>query len=325
MFTGFSKVSIPNFKSLRSVEFSPRRVNVFIGDANSGKSNILEALAVFSEGVYEDNQTFKDILRFKTVSDLFYDRDLSESARVVADGVDWSIKRDPPHFTATYLGPPGKDGVKLHVTPVGEIQDGMRPTPRTKYYRFQPLANFTDMQVGGLHAPYGTNLAVLLETNKRLRHLADGLFQSKGFRLVVNSDTYELLMAKEQEGRLCLFNYPAVSETFRRIVFFMAILETNENSVLLLDEPETNTYPLYTADMAERVALDESNQYFLTTHNPYILGSIVGKTPVKDLAVFVTTMEGYRTRVAQVADEKLPLIFEYGQDAFLNLNHLLGE
>jgi len=347
MFTGFTKVSIPNFKSLRDLEFSPRRVNVFIGDANTGKSNILEALAVFSEGVYEDDQTFKEVLRFKTVSDLFYDRDLSQSARVLADGVDWSLKREPPQFMATYLGPPGKDGVKLTVTPSGQIiqgnpwasglssalgltvtppgqiQGANRPVPCTRFYRFQTLANFTDMRLDALHAPYGTNLAVLLETNKRLRHLVDGLFEQKGFRLVINSDTYELMMAKEQEGRLCLFSYPTISETFRRIVFFMAILETNQNAILLLDEPEANTYPLYTAYMAERIALDDSNQYFLSTHNPYILGSIVGKTPVKDLAVFVTTMDGYRTGVERVADDKLPLLLDYGQDAFLNLSKLV--
>ncbi len=325
MFTGFTKVSIPNFKSLRGLEFSPRRVNVFIGDANTGKSNILEALAVFSEGVYEDDQTFKEVLRFKTVSDLFYDRDLSQPARVVADGVDWSLKREPPQFTATYMGPPGKDGVKLTVTPAGQIQGANRPVPRTRFYRFQTLANFTDMRLGGLRAPYGTNLAVLLETNKQLRNLVEAMFQQRGFRLVINSDTYELMMAKEQEGRLFLFSYPTISETLRRMVFFMAILDTNENAILLLDEPETNTYPLDTAYVAERIALDESNQYFLSTHNPYILGSVVGKTPVQDLAVFVTTMEGYRTCIKRVPDDKLPLLLDYGQDAFLNLSKLVEE
>jgi recombinational DNA repair ATPase RecF len=89
MSTGFNKVSIQNFKSIRDLEFASRRVNLFIGDANTGKSNILEALAAFSEGVYEDEQTLKDVLRFKTVADLFYDRDLSQPARVAADGVDW--------------------------------------------------------------------------------------------------------------------------------------------------------------------------------------------------------------------------------------------
>jgi hypothetical protein len=75
--------------------------------------------------------------------------------------------------------------------------------------------------------------------------------------------------------------------------------------------------------MAERIALDEDNQYFVSTHNPYILGSIVGKTPVKDLAVYMTTMEDYRTVVKRVADDKSPLFYEYGQDAFLNLSKLV--
>lgn len=331
MFAGFSKVVIQNFKSIRDLEITPRRVNLFIGDANTGKSNILEALAVFSEGVYEDDQTLQDVLRFKTISDLFYDRDLSKPARIMADDLDWSLKFEPPQF-ALCAGIASKDGVqytlgpnsvKLMLTPNGHIHGGDRPVSNTRFYRFKPLPNFSDMRLDALHAPYGDNLAVLLETNKRLRDLADGLLRQKGFRLVINSDTYELVIAKEQEGRLCLFSYPTISETFRRIVFFMAILETNQNAILLLDEPETNTYPLYTAYMAERIALDESNQYFLSTHNPYVLGSTVGKTPVKDLAVFVTTMEGYRTCVKRVPDDKLPMLLDYGPDAFLNLSKLV--
>ncbi len=323
MFAGFNKVHIPNFKSIRDLEFSPRRVNLFIGDANTGKSNILEALAVFSDGVYEEDQTFRDVLRFRRVADLFYDHDLSQQARVMADGVDWSLKREPPFFTATCLGPPGKDGVKLTISAEGQVQGQRTASPRTRFYRFRQLSNFTNMRLDGLHAPYGTNLAVLLETNKRLFRLADDLFREKGFRLLINSDTYELSMLKEQEGRFNAFTYPTISETLRRIVFFMAILETNKDAILLLDEPEANTYPFYTAYLAERIALDESNQYFLTTHNPYVLGSIVGKTPVQDLAIFVTTMEGFRTCVKRVEDDKLPLILDYGQDAFMNLNKLV--
>jgi hypothetical protein len=371
MFTGFTKVSIPNFKSLRDLEFSPRRVNLFIGEANTGKSNILEALAVFSEGLYDDDQTFKDVLRFKTVADLFYDHDLSQTARVAADGVDWSLKREGAQYTATYLGPPGKDGVKVIVTPPGQInqqnpwavglssvvglaapspgevqestsvsnpflrglthppqgpvQGADRPVPRTRFYRFRQLANFTNMQVDTLHAPYGANLAVLLETNKRLFQLADDMFRAQGFRLLINMDTYELSMLKEQQGRLIPFSYPTISETFRRIVFFLAILETNRNAVLIFDEPEANIYSLYATYLAERIALDETNQFFLSTHNPYILGSIVGKTPIKDLAVFVTTMEGFRSNLKQVADDKLPLILDYGQSAFMNLEKLVEE
>lgn len=36
-----SPVSIQNFKSIRHLEFEARRVNVFIGEPNTGKSNFL--------------------------------------------------------------------------------------------------------------------------------------------------------------------------------------------------------------------------------------------------------------------------------------------
>src|SRR6185503_18698496 len=99
------------------------------------------------------------------------------------------------------------------------------------------------------------------------------------------------------EDQLFKHPYESVSETLRRVVFFMAVLETNHNATLLLDEPEANTFPFYTAYLAERIALDDSNQFFLSTHNPYVLGSIVGKTPVKDLNVFVTVMDGFYTEL----------------------------
>jgi hypothetical protein len=104
----------------------------------------------------------------------------------------------------------------------------------------------------------------------------------------------------------------------------MAVLETNRDATLLLDEPETNTFPFYTSYLAERIALDESNQFFLTTHNPYILGSIVAKTPMKDLAVFVTTMEDFATKLKPVTNEGLSRILDYGPDAFLNLDKLVA-
>ena len=41
-------LNIERFKSIRTLELSCRRVNVFIGEPNTGKSNILEALGLLS-------------------------------------------------------------------------------------------------------------------------------------------------------------------------------------------------------------------------------------------------------------------------------------
>ena len=41
-------VRIQNFKSIRDLEFETKRVNLFIGEPNTGKSNVIEALAFLS-------------------------------------------------------------------------------------------------------------------------------------------------------------------------------------------------------------------------------------------------------------------------------------
>lgn len=165
----------------------------------------------------------------------------------------------------------------------------------------------------------------MLAVNKRLKALVGDLFKEKGFRISIDIERNELVLTKDVHDQLYQFSYQTVSETLRRIVFYMAALETNQNAVLLLDEPEANTFPFYTNYLAERIALDETNQFFLTTHNPYILGSIVAKAPVKDLAVFVTEMVDYQTVLKPVTAGGLSKILEYGPDAFLNLSHLTEE
>jgi hypothetical protein len=71
--------------------------------------------------------------------------------------------------------------------------------------------------------------------------------------------------------------------------------------------------------------LDESNQFFLTTHNPYVLMSIIEKTPATDLAVFVTRMKDYRTQVQPLTGEQLGEALELGMDLFLNLDRYFAD
>jgi hypothetical protein len=55
-------IEIKNFKSIRHQRIEGcRRINVFIGYPNTGKSNILEALSVFS--IDNDNLSFQSNIR----------------------------------------------------------------------------------------------------------------------------------------------------------------------------------------------------------------------------------------------------------------------
>ncbi len=46
-----SNLTIRNFKSIKELSLSCRKLNIFIGEPNTGKSNILEALSLRSQNV----------------------------------------------------------------------------------------------------------------------------------------------------------------------------------------------------------------------------------------------------------------------------------
>jgi hypothetical protein len=320
-----ANVHIQNFKSVRDLKFDAKRVNLFIGGPNTGKTSILEALALLSEGVHGP-AVFREVFRFRSFADLFTDLQVTTPIAVVTSGCRCMLSFDGQGFQFVAKGSRQKDreqGYSLN----NNRSQGLLLNLKygIKYYRFKPGAKTTTQAIGVLQPPFGANLTSIVRTNKGLRSRVSDLFRSGNFRLEIRPIENELRIAKEIDDELFSFPYDSVSETWRRIVFYMAVLETNQKSTLLLDEPEANTFPFYTAYLAERIALDESNQFFVTTHNPYILSSIVGKTPVKDLAVFVATMENFCTKIKPVSVDGLSRILDYGPDAFLNLDKIVEE
>ncbi len=74
------RLIVKNFKSIRQMELNCRRVNVFIREPNSGKSNILESLGLLSH-LYHAGNLF-DYVRTNIILDLFYDRDISKPIEI---------------------------------------------------------------------------------------------------------------------------------------------------------------------------------------------------------------------------------------------------
>ena len=73
---------IKGFKSVKAIHLDCKRINLFIGEPNTGKSNILEALGFLSFCGRGGN--LHDYVRFDTVQHLFYDGIVEPDA--------WSLK-----------------------------------------------------------------------------------------------------------------------------------------------------------------------------------------------------------------------------------------
>jgi AAA15 family ATPase/GTPase len=332
------KVSIKNFKSVKNVSFGCKKINLFIGEPNTGKSNILEALTFLSPGSIQRG-LFKEIFRFKTLGNFFYDEDFNKPVHIATDSLHFDLsfaKNDQGavlnHFSGIYSNPKVTEGAKkntklfeINFTFLGDETDisGSLFDTSFRAYIFKRLKSFSTTFRPFLNVPFGDNLPSLLTGNTELKKMVSDFFRDKGLRIQLKPAENDINIAKDVNEELYSYPYEAVSETLQRIVFMMLAIESNKNSSLILDEPEANTFPFYTKYIAERIALDETNQFFITTHNPYLLMSIIEKAKLDDLNVFVCQLKDYETKLTLLKEEQLQQALDLGSDVFFNLNRLV--
>ena len=346
------RLEIRNFKSVEHVDLDCRRVNVLIGEPNTGKSNILEALGLISYLHYSatDLQAF---VRYDEVSNLFYDGDLGREIEITLGGEEpfdgeYHVRRwdrfqlqfsdgsfnGGVEYIRRVLDQSSKEVVSdrwqsysiwgtyqsLGVQPYDSLQNIV---DSCKFYRFAPMSVFPEKAGAFLLPPSGANLMSLLLQDRELRAEVAEPFLSRGLRLGLRPQENRIEVLKDFEDIIVSHPYHLASDTFQRLVFYMAALHTNSDSVLVFEEPEAHAFPYYTKYLAERIALDErGNQYFISTHNPYFLLPILEKTLIDDIAVFITYYEDYRTKIMQLSPDDLPRIMDE-IDVFSNIDMFL--
>ena len=329
-----NELRIKNFKSIQSLVIKPRRINVFIGEPNSGKSNIIEALSLMSPGVIQQAIN-GEVVRYKSVSDLFFDFNINQPIEVFTKDGGYFLRyainpQGVPENQFDFdlrlptTGAPGLNSQIHKVDHQGKIQ--VHPNIQAssfRYYQFKRLNKFYLGNLTHLAPPYGENLPGLLLSNEKLRNWTSEFFESKDFNLTLKPAENDVNISKLINRSIYSYPYFAISETLQRVVFYMLAIQSNKNAILLFDEPESNTFPFYTKFLAESIALDESNQYFLTTHNPYLLLNLLEKTPKEDLNVFVTEMtQNFETITHQLDEKQLAEVLDLNSDVFFNLDRI---
>jgi hypothetical protein len=329
------KLSIKNYKSLRNVELDCKKLNVFIGEPNSGKSNIIEALSLMSQGIIsterESKEISKDLIRYNNVGDLFFDFNINRPIEVITDGTGYRLKyavrndsvpENQFHFEV--LPDVSADNPAMRIGHSGMILGMGKPIDTMfRFYEYKRLRSFTINYYPHLAPPYGDNLPSLLLSNEEYRNWVEEFFESKGFTLTLRPAENGVSMSKVVNKSIYSYPYQAISETLQRVVFYMMAIMSNQKSVLLFDEPDSNTFPFYTGFMGESIALDETNQFFLTTHNPYLLLGLIEKSKTTEINVCVVSMKDYETKVTVLNEAQLSEVLDLNTDVFLNLDRII--
>jgi AAA15 family ATPase/GTPase len=327
-------LSISNYKSIRHLDLLCKKLNVFIGEPNSGKSNIIEALSLLAQGVLtKDN--FKDVIRFKTIGDLFFDSNINKSISVKTDILNGTLsysKTDDGNLhnqfkfilsDPTNINKERSNNSDIYISHDGSIGNYVHNIKMDfLYYAYKRLSNFEQHYLPHLAPPYGNNLPGILLANPELRKWVSDFFKSKGFKIGLKPTENEIYITKVIDEVDYSYPYLSISETLQRVIFYMMAMESNKNKILLLDEPDSNTFPFYTKFLGERMALDETNQFFVTTHNPYLLLNLIEKSSFDNINVCVVQMKKYETVLTVLNENQISQVLDFNSDVFLNLDKL---
>jgi AAA15 family ATPase/GTPase len=357
MYEGIKALNISNFKSIKSLQMPCKRLNIFIGEPNVGKSNILEALSLLGGTFSQTKKFLSDFIRSEQIDNLFYDNDLDKIINVSADDYCAILRHHSNNIDLTdyIVGKKWINELVKITEDITKIESKFRELKLENpddssfeaFYVYFQNGKFGDETVldkksffrkydykkGNFSAskfshylipPFGSNLFHILMNNQELKYEIKNIFQQRGLDVVFSkTDNTIELQKRDDDDYIYKYPFANTADTFQRLLFFLAIIESNKNAVLILEEPEVHSFPPYTTQLAERILQDTDNQYFITTHSPYFLGKLVEKADFKDINICITYFENFQTKVKILNEAELQEVVDYGTDLFFNLNKLL--
>jgi len=319
-----NKITIKDFKSIKDISFDSKKVNIFIGKPNTGKSNILESLGLInytSGSIYQLN----DFVRYGSFQNLFYDDGLENPVRITIDDDILVVKYEKSQYIITTKSGNNpwvkRREISLHGLVSKHGNSAFRDDIR--YYRFKKVHHYPQQGMDHLLPPYGENLFSIIIAKKDFKKIFSDFFADYGYKAVLKPQELTFEFSKVTEDIMTSFPYILASETLQRMIFYTFAIDSNQNSVLVFEEPESHAFPYYTKYLGEKISLDTSNQYFIATHNPYLLQAIIDKSKIKDLNVIITYYVDYRTKIKVLKENEISDLMEY--DPFFNIDKFIDE
>lgn len=319
-----NNIEITNFKSIKHLEINDcNTINVFIGMPNAGKSNTLEALSVFGKILGNNNNDIKEFIRYKIASELFFEENISKSIQlkinherieILAKGNVESSKKE-----YTFLG----EGLDYYSDIL--ILDNKHNLSEIKKYVFSEQYFRSSENKIQLDFPFGRNLVQVIVSNPELRKMVTKLFRGINLKLLVEKNTNELKIFKEyQDGTVFTLSYELIADTLQRLIFYKAAIMSNENSVLLFEEPEAHCFEPYILEFTNAVKYDENNnQFFIVTHSDYIVKEFLrDEESKKNTNIYLVNNIDGETKVKLLEKKKNEDVFEFGMNIFFNFESL---
>jgi hypothetical protein len=332
-----TQLSIDRFKSIRSLSIPCRKVNVFIGAPDTGKTNILEALYFLSRLGWsyplDSSLRLRQDIGFEA---LFYRQFFDQPLQLSLRTAQPPARKVPGEITLTAAIVAQNRSLNIQVSPLRPASPvpfgGQLHIPELDWIRYYTYGSSEQWQYTSdpphgptvVGIPHGSNLLYIARHNRKVYEFLKDILSDLNWKLRFDQNQKTFRLSEVREDEILDYNLDLLSDSLKRFFFYGAILLTCENATLVLDEPDVFAFPPYPKTLGEMIADDTSNQFFLTTHNPYFLAGIIGKTAADQLALFVCHRDDDGATGARLlTPPDVSRVVEQGPDVFFNLDEFL--
>lgn len=317
-----SHIHIRNFKSIQDCEITEcKRINLFIGRPNVGKSNILEALSLFTIPYLKENFSKKlsNLIRLQNETELFYNGEYTKETFISTNLSKCRLDYNPKEYLRAFIDIGGdtygaRIDSKLMVSALSTKNDFQT---NIKRYNYKQDISYRRGHSRYLIPPFGINLLSVIENYENLKTDVLELFSQYNLEIAFDQSSQTIKILQKNNGVIFLIPYHSVADTIQRIIFFKAAIISNNNSVLLFEEPEAHSFPPYMTQLTQEMIYKKDNQYFIATHSPFILNDLL-ENAQNELAVFIVDYENRQTMVRALTSAELHEVLQNGVDLFTN-------
>ncbi|MFN8713499.1 MAG: AAA family ATPase [Bacteroidota bacterium] len=357
-FTAINSLEIKQFKSIRHMKIDCKHINLFIGQPNVGKSNVLEAMALLAPQFVPDKERFfADFIRYEDFSDLFRETPTKNRIEVSSNKNSSVIYLSSQKSLFTFFMSEGQplnnyqiellvqkyrstaplnktktidycsvsnsgkvsNRLKYYFGSEADLDDAIG-NPLVKKYSFKPLASYLFDRNTYLTPPNGDNYYSICLQNELLRKQISNKLLDYDLELVLEQKKPEIKIQKRNSWLVSSLPYSGIADTLQRYFFHLAAILSNDKSVLLFEEPETHSHPAYIRRLAEHIADCKNNQFFITTHSPYVLNILLERKELIDhLNVFVLEYQNHETVARKLTDKEIVEFLNYGSSIFFKI------
>ena len=312
-------IRIKHFKSIDDVEVKGcKQFNLFVGRPNVGKSNLIEALTLFSfPYIAVSKVPFSELLRSAEAPSLFYNGDVSRPIEINIDNSTYKVTLEYLRDQSLNLEIQSKSEKTSFDIVDLKIKKTPAEYPIFKFYNYEKQRVSRVVNMPFLFPVSGDNLMRVVQTNDKLKTEFSSILKDYGLKLTFDTATQELKFIKNLDKETSfIVPFVAIADTLKRLLYYKAAIYSNSDSIIMFEEPEAHSYPPYIVNIVNSIIESKDNQFFITTHSPYVVNEFLEQKA--DVAIFVVDYKKNKTIVRLLSDDEIQRVYDDGIDMFFN-------